>query len=67
MGEKIKTYQWTEKITSLYMMIMFLVFPLYYQNNYINMLEAKNSVFVPATIAYLVIGSVSILLVRLSK
>lgn len=66
MGEKIKTYQWTEKITSLYMMIMFLVFPLYYQNNYINMLEAKNSVFVPATIAYLVIGSVSILLVRLS-
>ena len=66
MGEKIKTYQWTEMVTALYMMIMFLVFPLYYQNNYINMLEAKSALFVPVTLGYLVIGAVSIVLVRLS-
>ena len=65
MCEKIKTYQWTEKITSLYMMIMFLAFPLYYQNNYINMLEAKTALFVPVTAGYLIIGAVSIVIVRL--
>lgn len=65
MNNKIHTYKWTEKCTSLYMIFMFLVFPLYYQNNYINMLEAKTSLFVPVTLIFLIVGSVLIVLVKL--
>lgn len=63
---KEKTYKWTEYCTSIYFIILFLAFPLYFQNNYINMLEAKTSLFTWATCIYLVIGAVSIVLVRLS-
>ena len=66
MGNKLRTYKWTETINSLYMVILFLAFPLYYQNNYINMLEAKTALFVPATLIYLVVGVLSIVLVKLS-
>ena len=40
--------------TTIYMSFMFLVFPLYYQNNYINILEAKTSMFTVATVTYFI-------------
>ncbi len=61
MDSKLSTYKWLKIITSLYIVTMFLVFPLYYQNNYINMLEAKTSFFVVVTVVYLVVGVISII------
>lgn len=42
--------QWT----MFYCMILFLIFPLYYQNSYINILEAKTEFFLISTVIYLV-------------
>lgn len=38
--------------TSIYLCFLLLVFPLYYQNNYINILEAKTSLFTIVTVIY---------------
>lgn len=40
--------------TSLYLCFLVLVFPLYYQDNYINILEAKTSIFTIGTIIYFI-------------
>ena len=40
--------------TSIYLCFLVLIFPLYYQNNYINILEAKTSIFTIVTIIYFI-------------
>lgn len=45
-----RVFAWTQ----LYTIILFLVFPLYYQNSYINILEAKTEFFIIISMIYLV-------------
>ena len=40
--------------TGIYCVLMFLVFPLYFQNNYIDILDAKTKFFLWATVIYCV-------------
>lgn len=54
MKKKLLSYRWSELCTSAYLMLMFLAFPLYFQNNYINILEAKTSFFTIITVIYLI-------------
>ena len=47
-------YTMTKTCTSIYLGFLFLVFPLYYQNNYINILESKTFLFSIVTIVYFI-------------
>lgn len=47
--------------TIIYCVILFLIFPLYFQNSYINILEAKTGFFVISSVIYLV-GCIIIML-----
>ena len=67
MRNKTQSYKWVKSWTSVYLVVMFMIFPLYFQNNYINILEAKTGFFVNATCIYLVGGVVWMMLERLSS
>ena len=47
--------------TQMYCIALFLVFPLYYQNSYINILESKTGFFIISSLVYLV-GCIAIML-----
>ena len=66
MKQETKSYNWVKYWTAIYMVAMSLIFPLYYQNNYINMLEAKTAFFAPATCIYIAGGVFWILVEYLS-
>lgn len=48
-------YNLTENSTSLYIIIMVLVFPLFFRNDYFNILESKTLIFTVATWSYLIL------------
>lgn len=67
MNKKLKEYWWKEEWTSLYLMAMFVAFPLYFQNGFFNILEAKTFLFQTITCIYLSVGVVLIWLVSVFR
>ena len=54
MKKELYDYKWKEYGTAIYLIVMFLAFPLYFTNNYINILESKTTFFVAVTCTYLI-------------
>jgi len=54
MKKKLYDYKFADNSTSLYMIALFLILPLYFNNDYINILESKTFIFVLITWIYLI-------------